>query len=141
MRNLLGHAINKLIELGHISRDKDIRAHYIRCTLLGKESVIIYEPAGFNEILVSVWWDYNPTEHYKLDQTVSHKPQTRRIKYKRFVSAVVGGWIERDMGFYLQGRNKNSLTTRYMTIKARLELRNAPICEPNGFELEGDFLF
>ena len=64
--HLLGHALNilcerKLIDLN--SLDEMIDQRHLECILFDKPSVIIWRIIDASEIVLSVWWNYDKSNH------------------------------------------------------------------------------
>ncbi|HDM8167566.1 TPA: hypothetical protein P0E23_000145 [Vibrio harveyi] len=94
--HLLGHALNKLLDLGLISLDPSsiVEDGYLECELLEKDSVILWCDAGYKEIRLSVWWNFDKHSH----------PQHPEGGYK---GKIVPEDISDDDYFRLVMQNKN----------------------------------
>ena len=64
-QHLLGHALNVLVKkkLIDLKTTKEVAAGYIEVDLFGKKSVINWNGIGYGEIRLSVWWDFDKTNH------------------------------------------------------------------------------
>lgn len=147
LRNLLVAATNKLIEEGHVRLDSTpVQNGYIITELFGRTSAILFQDIGFDEVRISVWWDYNHDTHPQAklsgssrEEFTTSSPLAKKSAYPKFVSAVVSGWFERKEGFYLQGKGSNSLFDTYVKTTAKPVLASLPRATPNGFKSEGKF--
>ncbi|NVN83726.1 MULTISPECIES: hypothetical protein [unclassified Vibrio] len=63
--HLLGHALNKLLDMGLVNLDPSAKFDdgFLECELLGRNSVILWCDAGCKEIRLSVWWNYDKHSH------------------------------------------------------------------------------
>jgi len=63
--HLLGHALNKLISKNIIEMEctEDAEPGYLECDLEGKPTIINWHYAGYGEIRLSVWWNFDKTKH------------------------------------------------------------------------------
>lgn len=146
-RNLLILAINTLIDKHLISlfgQSSDNENGHIFIELFGYPSVILWQNIGFDELRISVWWKYNHELHpqanltgYTRENFNGSRPLANRIHYKKFVGVVASGWLERDTGKFLQGKNNESIFGVYTRKGEREELERQLPQKPKGFESEG----
>lgn len=63
--HLLGHALNKLLDEQRVSLDpsSEVKEGFLECELLGKSTVILWADAGYSEIRLSVWWNFDKQHH------------------------------------------------------------------------------
>lgn len=114
--------------------------------IAGRRSMILWEDIGFQELRISVWWDYDHSRHPQANLQGNSRegfrtsqPLAKRHRYREFVGATVSGWIERKSGKYLMGRGSKGLVDVYLRQDAKATLDGIPNPEPNGFEVEGKF--
>ncbi|MBX3165400.1 MAG: hypothetical protein KF900_13075 [Bacteroidetes bacterium] len=152
-RNLLVAAINELIDGNHISlnpifanTEQEIQERgHIFLNLFGQPSVILWSNRGFEELLISVWWKYDHNKHPQANLKGNSKenfslprPLAKRQLYKRFVGVIVTCYLERKTGKYIQGKNREHITT-YIR-KGELDgLNKIPIQKPKGYKISGPF--
>ncbi|MFA0630287.1 hypothetical protein AB4589_21350 [Vibrio sp. 10N.222.49.A3] len=63
--HLLGHALNKLLDEKRVSLNpiSEIKEGFLECRLLGKNTIILWTDAGYSEIRLSVWWNFDKRHH------------------------------------------------------------------------------
>ncbi|MGP2836378.1 hypothetical protein ACTVKO_23965 [Serratia nevei] len=151
-------AINTLLEHDAItletseadgkSREK---AGHIFTELAGKPTVINWDDIGFEELRISVWWDYDHSKHPQaypdLPDSDSRKEKFRTTQplgylhhYPKFVGVKLSFWFERQDGKWIQCRNgKFNGVDCYVRKDMQAALEALPAVEPNGFESVGKF--
>lgn len=126
LRDLLGHAIRVLDEQYRIETITE--PIVLEAEVCGKRSIILCNPIGHEELRVSVWWGYKLQENPK--DASCPKPISRLPKNK-ILDALVGGWIERKEGLWLQGEREQMLLPHYCANSAQADLERIPIYESN----------
>lgn len=118
LRDLLGHAANAIDEKYGIENINEEVS--IETVLHGKRAFILCTPIGFQELRITVWWGY------KLSKTIDcHNILFNGAKNKT-TDAMVGGWIERKDGIWVQGVDSKSLVNLYCSRCAQQELDKIP---------------
>lgn len=146
-RNLLISAINTLLDKRIISlngKSSDSENGHIFVELFGYPSVILWQDIGFDELRISVWWKYNHELHPQANLTGNARenfngssPLANRIHYKKFVGVVASGWLERNTGKYLQGKNREAIFDVYTRKGEKEELEKQSLQKPKAFGIEG----
>ena len=133
--NVNGNHIPDEKEFGHIFAD-----------LANVPSVILWENIGYDELQVSVWWNYDHRKNpladslgYAKEQFLALSPIANRRHYPKFVGATVTAWLERKNGLYIQGSGNKGLTETYMRQTDRSQLQALPTPVPKGYRAEGKF--
>ena len=147
LRNLLVAGLNHLIAEGHVKLDHSpVKNGYTITKLFDRTTAILWTDIGHEEVRVSVWWDYDHSQHPQAERTGNQResfetsrPLARKTMYPKFVGVVVSGWFERKEGFYLQGKGASSLFDTYVRTRSKEALAALPKVEPNGFAAEGTF--
>lgn len=152
-RNLLVAAVNQLIDgkyisLNPINVNPEQENGHVFLNLFGQPSVILWSNRGFDELLISVWWKYDHSNHPQANLEGNSKenfnlpsPLAKRQHYKKFVGVVASCWLERRTGKYLQGENQEYISNIY-TRKGELEnLKEIPIQKTKGYKTSGPFHF
>lgn len=150
LRNLLVIAVNHLvsnhmIELEIGNDGEEIQGHTFT-TIAGKNAVINWQGINCDEIRVSVWWDYDHSNHPQANLEGSYretfclsKPLAKSQHYPKFIGAMVSGWIERKTGKYLQGIDSEGLYDKYTRRSSKLSLEKIPRADGIGFKTSGKF--
>lgn len=146
-RNLLISAINTLLDKRIISLNgklSDSENGHIFVELFGYPSVILWQDIGFDELRISVWWKYIHELHPQANLTGNARenfngssPLANRVHYKKFVGVVASGWLERNTGKYLQGKNREAIFDVYTRKGEKEELEKQSLQKPNSFGIEG----
>lgn len=131
LRDLLGHAANAIDEKYGIENiNEEI---FMETELFGKRSFILCTPIGFQELRITVWWGY------KLSKVIDcHNILFSGAKNKT-TDAMVGGWIERKDGLWLQGVDSKSMVNMYCSRCVQQELDNIPTFESAKIGRTGKF--
>lgn len=150
-RNLIVAALNKLVEGNYISltpntSDNDQENGHIFLDLFGEPSVVLWIDGGFDELIISVWWKYDHSKHPQAnlegnsrEKFQLSRPLASKIHYKKFVGVVTHCWLERRIGQYLQGEDRDHVTVTY-TRNGELEyLKKCPVQKPIGYKSNGPF--
>jgi hypothetical protein len=150
-RNLLVAAVNELLTNNLISLDEnaaqdDKGFHF--CTIFNFPSVVMWQDISFGELRISVWWNYDHSKHPQANLTGNSRenfnctsPLAKRSQYKEFVGVTATGWLERQTGKFLQGKDRRAIFDIYTRSTEKEILANLPVQQPNGFEVDGKFHF
>lgn len=118
LRDLLGYAANTIDEkygIENINEEVSMETE-----LFDKRSIILCTPIGFQELRITVWWGY------KLSKAIDcHNILFNGAKNKT-VDAMVGGWIERKEGIWIQGVDSKNMVNMYCSRCTQQELDNIP---------------
>lgn len=153
-RNLLVAGVNELLKRKLISlhspgnlHENDEKGH-IFAEVFGYPSVIKWRYIGFGELEIAVWWKYDHSRHPQAElQGRSREsfnntsPLARRELYKNFVGVTITGWLERQKGKHLMGKDRERFVDVYTRKGEKSELEKIPSQKPLGFEAEGKFYF
>ena len=109
--------------------------------------MILWSDAGFQELRLSVWWNYDHSRHPQAnlqgnsrEEFQTSRPLAKSQRYREFVGATVSAWIERERGKYLQGRAGKHLFDTYLRQDSKLVLDAIEDPVPKGFAIEGRFM-
>lgn len=121
LRDLLGYATNAIDEkygIENINEEVSMETE-----LYGKRSFILCTPIGFLELRITVWWGY------KLSKVIDcHNILFSGAKNKT-TDAMVGGWIERKEGSWVQGVGSRGLVNMYCSRCSQQDLDKIPTFE------------
>ncbi|HKY21342.1 MAG TPA: hypothetical protein VJM31_08990 [Vicinamibacterales bacterium] len=145
-RKLLVTGLNHVVEQGLISlAGQDEEQGHVFATLLGRPSVILWNGISAQELRLSVWWDYDHSNHPQAnlgdnmrERFQTDQPLAKERHYPKFVAGVVSGWVERKTGRWLQGEGQKNLSV-WLRPDAKETLREVPNPVGNGFDVEGRF--
>ena len=163
LHNLMIHAINGLLErdlitleyphdLSSCTPDKDLppkERGYTVFEIGGFKSYVSWKNCGNGELKVLVWFDADLDALEASGKTygctargIAENSSPRFIfSLLSFASAVVGCYLERKAGRYIQcpnGKTFNGLM-RYLNPKKRDRLESLPMVSPNGYAAAGKF--
>lgn len=88
--HLLGHALNRLVNknLIDMGSTEDAEPGFLECELEGKPTIINWHYAGYGEIRLSVWWNFDKTRHpqhleggYRDKVLLDELPESEQRKY------------------------------------------------------------
>ncbi len=150
LRKLAVIGLNEIINRGLLSLYWDGKSKiidgYIETMIAGKNSIVLYQDAGFGEVTIAVWWNYVHSKHPQADSKGNFKecfsapsPLAKKHLYRYFVGAVAAFWLERENGPYLQGEGYKHMPARYTRHDAKEVLKMLPNPKANGFSVEGKF--
>jgi hypothetical protein len=147
-RKLLILATNHLLQNKLISLDgTDEGEQHCEAVIAGRNSIILWHDIGCQELRISIWWDYDHSKHPQAnlignskERFLTSEPLAKRQHYRRFVGAVLSGWLEREKGKYLQGKGKRGLFDLYRRQDAVAPLEALPVPHAEGFLAEGKFM-
>ncbi|WP_261456683.1 hypothetical protein [Serratia marcescens] len=153
-------AINTLQEQNAISLDASghhgslqKKTGHIFTQLAGRPTVISWSDAGFDELRISVWWDYDHSKHPQAypelpdsddrkEKFRTSQPLCKPHHYPKFVGVTLSFWLERRNGKWIQFKDgKFQVFGRYIRRGMQTELDTLPVTKPNGFEVSGKFYF
>jgi len=151
MRNLMVLGTNELLSRGLIelagdsTENRDDRG-YVMVDIAGKPSVVLWQNSGYEELRISVWWNYDHNKHPQANLTGNSReefrtarPLAKKSHYPKFVGACVSGWMERKKGKHLQGFGRDHLFEIYIRRGVLDELRAIPLARPDGYNASGQF--
>lgn len=147
-RKLLVLGLNYLIKRGLLSLDgTGGESGHCEAMIAGRRSMLIWADAGFQELRLSVWWNYNHSRHPQANLLGNSRegfrtsqPLAKSHRYREFVGATVSGWVERERGKYLQGKGAKHLFDTYLRQGSKVVLDAAEDPRPTGYETEGKFM-
>lgn len=152
LRRLLIIGINEAVKQGRLQlgyRGLGITSSddngYIETEILGHKSIVRWSDGGHGELQVAVWWKYDHSRHPQANLTGPHqerfqfqKPLANPVHFPKFVGVIVGVWLERENGPYLQGYGRDYLET-YIRRGERSAIEELPEIKPHGYKAEGPF--
>jgi len=146
-------AVNTLLERDAITLDTSDtdgklreKAGYIFTDLAGKPTVINWNDIGYEELRISVWWDYDHSKHPQafpeLPDSCSNKEKFRTSQplakpqhYPKFVGVTLSFWFVRKDGKWIQcHEGKFHGFDRYIRRGMQDDLNALPDVMPNGFK-------
>jgi len=153
-RNLLVAGVNDLLNKKLIILDSPGSQNtindkgYIFTEIFGFPSIVKWRDIGFGELEISVWWKYDHSRHPQAELEGNSRenfnsttPLARKELYKNFVGVTATGWLEREKGKHLMGKNRERLVGIYTRKGEKSALEKIPLQIPLGFEAEGKFYF
>ncbi len=152
-RNLIVEAINELLKKEKINfnvdqeqlgKAGDMDGHLLT-KLFGQNCAILWREISYQELIITVWWKYDHSKNPQADlegnerESFNDTPLADKRHYKKFVGAVVYGWLERLTDHCLMGKDGENIGKYYVRQGAKMELENLPFVKPEGFKAEGKF--
>ncbi|WP_207968294.1 hypothetical protein [Yersinia pseudotuberculosis] len=146
--NLVIVALNEAIKRGDVDLNgkssegsEQKRAGYFFTLIGGKNSVVNWRDVGFDELRISVWWDYIQELHPRkeFEEFTSTRPIVQNRHFTHFMGACASCWLERNTGKYIMGTNGSSLFDIYLRSSSENELKSLPVEEPLGYQGGGKF--
>lgn len=136
LRDLLCHAINILDkEFGIDKISEDI---VLETDVFDKRSIILCSLMSYEELHVSIWWGYKLQD---IPNSPScHEPLSNLPKNKQ-VDVLVGGYVERKDGLWLQGDKSKHLYPKYCANSAQKDLEKIPAYKSSKILRTGKFYF
>lgn len=134
LRDLLGHAIeiiDKKFDIKNINTDIVLDTE-----VCGKRSVILCRPITFEEIHVSVWWGYKLP---KIPQNASCPTPLSILPKNKILDVLIGGWIERKEGLWIEGKDAKKLSPKYCARTAEQDLSEIPPYKSNKIARTGKY--
>ncbi len=151
-RKLIVLGLNEALARGAIlltipSTDDRSEEHgHFMTELAGRPSVVMWSDIGYGELRVSVWWDYDHSNHPQANMTgnsrenfTTSRPLAKRSHYPKFVGATASGWLERKTGKHLQGKGSQGIFDTYLRRDLKNALQAVPTPSPKGYNAEGKF--
>jgi len=144
-KNLIILAVNKLIDENHISLNRadvnlESESGHAFIDLFGEASVVLWIKGVENELLISVWWKYNKSQHpqanLKVGKIENYKipePLGKKYNYKNFVGVIASCWLTRTNGKFLQDTNQKNISNIYTRKGELSKLKEMPIQNPKGY--------
>lgn len=147
-RKLLVLGVNHLIDRNLLSLDRTGGQNgHCEAEIAGRRSMILWQDIGFQELRISVWWDYDHSRHPQANLEGNQRegfrtsqPLAKQHRYREFVGATVSGWLERERGKYLQGKARKGLIDLYLRQDSAMPLATVASPNPMGFSAEGKFM-
>lgn len=154
-RNLIVMAINELLQQKKINFNVDKEQPgkagdmdgYLLTKLCGQNCAILWREISYQELMITVWWKYDHSKNPQANLTGNERenfndtPLADKKHYKKFVGAVVYGWLERLTEHYLMGKDSENIGKFYVRQGEKTELENLQFVKPEGFKAEGKFYF
>lgn len=153
-RNLLVAGVNDLLNKKLIilespdSQNTRNEQGHVFTEIFGFPSVVKWRDIGFGELEISVWWKYDHSRHPQAELEGNNRenfnsttPLARKELYKNFVGVTATGWLEREKGKHLMGKDREKLFGIYTRKGEKSALEKMPVQIPLGFEAEGKFYF
>ncbi|MEI9697353.1 hypothetical protein V5094_05455 [Moellerella wisconsensis] len=128
----INEAIKKQgIDLGGCSGDVGCSGA-MEVNILGKRSFIIWSDAGFDELLISVWYGVS----LSIDKpTMTTKPLLSENKFRDYILACGSCFLERKTGKHIQGNYQ--FFDVYIKRGVKYQILKKPRVKPLGYELTG----
>lgn len=144
-------ALNEIISKGCIdldgksqTEDTDKQTGYIETVIFDKPTIINWKDAGYDELRISVWWDYTPEliperKKYALSlcNQLTPKPQANARYYRYILGACGSCYLERRTGKFIIGDENNQFFDMYVREDSERLLKNAELAEPKGYQTHG----
>lgn len=153
-RNLLVAGVNDLLNKKLIilespdSQNTRNDQGHVFTEIFGFPSVVKWRDIGFGELEISVWWKYDHSRHPQAELEGNRRenfnsttPLARKELYKNFVGVTATGWLEREKGKHLMGKDSERLVGIYTRKGEKSALEKMTVQIPLGFEAEGKFYF
>ena len=140
-------ALNKAISTGEIdlngkSGEANLRGH-IETEIDGLPTVINWFDAGYDELRVTVWWDYCPElmPTWRKKHIGKFEQGTVPGVARRFFSHILGAcgscYLERRSGKFITGGTGNQFFDVYVRESTAYRIDGIHPEEPQGYELQG----
>lgn len=140
-------AINKAIKSGAISldgvsTDNEDKHQLMRMVIDGKPAVLNWFDAGYDELRITIWWDYQPgmmtTWRKKfMGDPVTSMPQVSRGYFRHILGACGSCYMERRTGKYIMGYNGNQFFDTYVRDSSVYDLEQMQSEQPAGYATYG----
>lgn len=152
-RNLIVAAINELLLQKKINFDVDkekpgkagdMDGHFLT-KLFGQNCAILWREISYQELMITVWWKYDHSKNPQANLTGNERenfndtPLADKRHYKKFVGAVVYGWLERLTDHYLMGKDSEHIGKYYVRKGEKIKLEELPFVKPEGYQADGKF--
>lgn len=143
----LNEAINKgCIDLNGRSADSltDNKKGHYELTILDKRTIINWFDIGYDELRVSVWWDYKPelmptwrNQYLNELEPFTSRPQVPNRFFRYILGACGSCHLERRTGKFIIGDENNQFFDVYVREDSERLLKNAELAEPKGYQTHG----
>ena len=117
---------------------------YLELTVLEKRTVLNWCDAGYEELRVSVWWDYTPelmptegNRYLKELKVSTPKPSVPHRFYGFILGACGSCYLERRTRKCIIGDMGKQFFDVYMREGSERILKNVELVEPNGYQTNG----
>ncbi len=152
-RNLIVAAVNELLQQKKINFDVDkeqpgkagdMDGHFLT-KLFGQHCAILWREISYQELIITVWWKYDHSKNPQANLTGNERenfndtPLADKRHYKKFVGAVVYGWLERLTDNYLMGNDSEHIGKYYVRKGEKIKLEELPFVKPEGYQADGKF--
>lgn len=134
LRDLLGHAIeilDKEFDVKDINKDIVLEVE-----VCGKRSIILCGPRAFEELRVIVWWGYKLSV---IPRDVSCSEPLSGLPKNKIADALVGGWVERKDGLWIDGKKLEDFSPHYCARTAEQDLVKIPPYKSNKIARTGKY--
>jgi len=115
---------------------------HIVTDVAGQTSVILWHDAGYGELSISVWWQFDIEAylgrwpvHASFSTTL---PAVKRSRYPKLVGATASVWLERKEGLFIQGEPMQTFDV-YTRKGVEKALADLPDVQSIGFATRGPY--
>lgn len=143
-------ALNEVITLGVINLDgksaemtDEEKSGYAEISIGGRPSIINWYDAGYDELRVSVWWDYQPEcmptwrKNHINKWLVGLVPETSRSYFRHILGACGSCYLERQTGKFIVGEEGNQFFSVYVREDTTQHLTRIEAVQPLGYLTSG----
>lgn len=142
-------ALNEAIRRGAIDLNgksvdcsEERKSGYIDTTIGDKRTIINWFDAGYDELRISVWWDYRPelsmVKRYPVRENfLGTKPQVQGRPFYKFIGACGSCYLERRTGKFITGDAGNQFFDVYVREWSVPDIGGLPSVQPSGYETSG----
>lgn len=131
-----------IINLNDVSVDTADKHKRVTMLIAGKPTILNWFDAGYDELRVSVWWDYQPElmptwRKKHLSEPVSATPSVNR-KYFRHILGLCGScYLERRTGKFIIGEEGSQFFSTYVREESVYALEQIRHESPAGYDTHG----
>lgn len=138
IRNLMIEAVNEAISANGITLDTaPIQAGYIFPTIFDRPAFVSWRDIGFDEVRVTLWWDYDGSNDAPNETYSATMPCVPRQHLPGLVGLTASVWFERRNGFHIQGTGSRGLFDTFVRKGIKHLIAGLPDAEPLGFKATG----
>lgn len=151
IQKLMVIALNEAIKKGAInlsgtSKDEaTVDKHdFLAMSIDGRPTILNWFDAGYDELRVSVWWDYQPKlipqphhDWLRDVEPLTSTPQTPRRHYRHFIGAFGSCYLERRTGKFIIGEENRQFFDVYIRESSLSQLLRVPEELPAGYGTTG----
>ncbi|WP_314139856.1 hypothetical protein [Buttiauxella noackiae] len=144
-------ALNESIKSGDIDlngksddRPRNEKHGFRKIVIADRPTIINWFDAGYDELRVSVWWDYQPELMPQPHRTwlegaepLTSTPQTPRGHYRHFIGACGSCYLERRTGKFITGEEYRQFFDVYIREASLYQLQKIPGELPAGYATHG----